>query len=79
VKSLLSRLLTRFVGKTTCSTCGCNSFDPLTMTCLPCEDRARAMHRTYPGNGERTITNAGAVWHVADRWRDLEQGGRPRG
>jgi hypothetical protein len=70
VKSLLSRLLTAFVGKTTCSTCGCNSFDPLTMTCLPCEDSIRARHRASPGY-------TGAVWHVADRWRDLEQGGRP--
>jgi hypothetical protein len=70
VKSLLSRLIRRATDATVCGTCGCTSYDPLTGTCLPCEDRSRAMHRAAPGY-------TGAVWHVADRWRDLEQGGRP--
>jgi len=56
-----------------CSTCGGPSYDPDTATCLPCDDRARAMRRAGPGYHERLITKVGAVWHVADRWRDLPE------
>jgi hypothetical protein len=61
-----------------CSTCGGLSYDPDTVTCLPCEDQARAMRRAEradpgPGYHERLITKVGAAWHVADRWRDLPE------